>query len=98
MRNFRRSIRLGQGMRGMATSGGTRRALRRRAVAAVALVIAAALCGGLAASAWATPMWLAPVNLSEAGFAAGESPQVAVDAHGDVTAVWGRGGGGNYAV
>lgn len=96
MRNFRRSIRLGQGMRGMATSGGTRRALRS-AVAAVALVIAAALCGGLAASAWATPMWLAPVNLSEAGFA-GESPQVAVDAHGDVTAVWGRGGGGNYAV
>ena len=69
----------------------------RGAVAPVALVIAAALCGGLAASAGATPMWLAPVNLSEAGFT-GESPQVAVDGHGDVTAVWGLGGGGNYAV
>jgi hypothetical protein len=81
---------------GTATSGGTERALRG-AVVTVALVIATALCGGLAASAEAAPMWLAPVNLSEAGFT-GESPQVAVDAHGDVTAVWGRGGGGNYAV
>jgi hypothetical protein len=80
----------------MATSGGTRRALRG-AVATVALVIAAALCGGLAASAEAAPVWLASVNLSEAGFT-GESPQVALDAHGDATAVWGHGGGGNYAV
>jgi hypothetical protein len=80
----------------MGTSGETGRALRG-AVVTLVLVIATALCGGLAASAGATPMWLAPVNLSEAGFT-GESPQVAVDAHGDVTAVWGRGGGGNYAV
>jgi hypothetical protein len=95
MRNSRISTRLGQEVSGMWTSGGTKRALRR-AVTTVALVIATALCGGLAASAGATPMWLAPVSLSEAGVT-GESPQIALDAHGDVTAVWGHGGDGNYA-
>jgi hypothetical protein len=96
MRNSRISLRLERKMSGAWTIGGTRRA-RRGAVATLALVITAALCGGLAASAGAAPLWLAPVNLSESGFT-GESPQVAADAHGDVTAVWGRGGGGDYAV
>ena len=68
-----------------------------RGTIALAMTTAVVLCGGLAASAGATPMWLAPVNISEAGLT-GESPQVAVDAHGNVTAVWGRGGGGDYAV
>jgi hypothetical protein len=89
-------VELGREVSGMCTNGGTRRALRG-AVMTVALVIAAALCGGLTASAEAAPMWLAPVNLSEAGFI-GDSPQAAIDARGDVLAVWGGDSGGNYAV
>jgi len=56
---------------------------------------AAALVG--ASSAFATPAWLAPVDLSAAGQNAA-APQVAIDGAGDVTAIWDRSDGSNSIV
>jgi PKD domain len=70
----------------MATGGGSRRALRGEA-AAVALVIAAAVCGGLAVSAGAAT-WLAPVSLTSNAFSSQLNPEVAFAPDGSVTAVW----------
>lgn len=62
----------------------------RLLLAAAGSCLAACLVVGLAtASASAARIWLAPANLSVVGKAA-ESPQVAVDAQGNATAVWRR--------
>jgi hypothetical protein len=50
-----------------------------------------------AGAAWATPTWLAPVDLSAPGQNAGR-PQVAVDHAGDAVAVWNRFSGGKEIV
>jgi PKD domain len=44
----------------------------------------------------ATPTWLAPTGLSEAGPPLAGGPQVAIDQRGDITSIWSRSDGTNY--
>src|SRR5262245_45110046 len=86
------TVRKGQAAR----SGGpmSRHGVRSKAVAAFACLALSLIA---APPALATPTWLAPVNLSEAGQGA-FAPQVASDAQGDAVAVWQRFNGSNEII
>ena len=63
----------------------------------VARLVCCLVLGGGAGSAWASPAWLAPQDLSAAGQHAYD-PQVAVDRQGNAIAVWQRFDGTNTVV
>jgi hypothetical protein len=73
-------------MRGMATSEGTRRALW--GAATLEIVLAVALCNGLAASAQGAPTWLAPEVLAGKSWTSGSNPNLVADSRGDAFAAW----------